>query len=204
MLNVVKNTSGATPVAQKKEVVSVVEQIRLIAFPHNRLAFIIGSLIGSFVPVAVFSLTTHVMGDHHNIVMAWGESLENKFLLVLIAAGAVFSAKSVYGWGLSAFAGDRWKAFGYCVLIEGVMVLSPITWLRFVAMAYLVLINMIATGANLMEPCRTSPEEAIELSEILRELEGKKTRKEIAAERGISVRTLGRRIKQAHSLNLVG
>ena len=57
--------------------VSIVEQIRLIADPQNRIAFVVGSIIGAFVPVAVFALTGHVMESHHNPIIAWQSSRDS-------------------------------------------------------------------------------------------------------------------------------
>lgn len=202
MKNVIAKEQGATETLPNAGVTSIVDQIRMLAFRENRLAFLIGSAIGSFVPVAVFALNSHVMGGHHSLLKAWGEGGETRALLGLILAGAVFSAKSVFGWGLSAFAGDKLKAFGYCALIEGVMVLSPLEWLRWLAMIYLIGINMIATGANLMEVRETPTEEERELSELIRELESGKSKAEVARARKTTVRTVNRRLERARQLNL--
>lgn len=133
---------------------------------------------------------------------------EDMLILGLIAFGALFSAKSVYGWGLSLFALDKWKAIGYCVLIEGVMVISPIEWLRLLAMIFLVGINVIATGANLMElepspSTKTEPATTTQItvvpsgpansaSYILGQLSAGRTKREVADELGITVRHLNR------------
>lgn len=130
---------------------SILEQVRCLADPRNRVAFSVGGIVGAFVPFAVFVLSYKVMGESHNPISAWDESTENKMLLGLIAAGGLFSAKSVYGWGVSAFASDKLKAIGYAVLIEGVLLLSPYLFLKILAGLYLLGINAIATGANLME-----------------------------------------------------
>lgn len=151
-----EESATIAPKKKEKHIVSIVEQVSQITIPRNRAAFVIGAIVGAFVPVAVFALAGHVMGEHHNPVTAWNESTENRYLLVMIAAGCLFSAKSVFGWGLSAFAGDRFKALGYVALIEGAMIFSPFLWLRILAGCYLLAINAIATGANLMERS-TSP-----------------------------------------------
>jgi len=137
--------------AGKTAPLSILEQVKALGDSRNRVAFTVGGIVGAFVPFAVFVLSYHVMGESHNPVTAWQSSLENKMLLALIAAGGVFSAKSVFGYGLSAFAGDRWKAVGYAILIEGVLLLSPYLFLKILAGLYLLGINAIATGANLME-----------------------------------------------------
>jgi len=187
------NTTQSGVVKTQKQIISIISQIRALRSKDNWLAFLVGGLIGSFVPVAVFALNHHVLGETHSLVAAIREGGERWCLLGLILAGAVFSAKSVYGWGLSAFAGDRIKALGYCVLIEGVMVLSPLEWLRVVAMVYLVAINVIATGSNLME---VEPEVG-DLDALLLELARGRSKQELAQERNISVRHLNRKLASA-------
>lgn len=186
------NQSGA--VKAQKQIVSIISQIRALRSKDNWLAFVVGGLIGSFVPVAVFALNHHyhVINEEHPL-FSLPEGGGQWSLVVLILAGAAFSAKSVFGWGLSAFAGDRVKAFGYCILIEGVMVLSPLEWLRGVAMGYLVLINVIATGTNLME---VEPEMG-DLDTLLAELARGRSKQEVAEQRGISVRHLNRKLATA-------
>jgi hypothetical protein len=66
----------------------------------------------------------------------------------LVAGGLVYSAKTVWQWGRLAFA-CPWKATGFVLLLEGVMVLSRIEWLSVAALVYLVGINAIATGCLL-------------------------------------------------------
>jgi hypothetical protein len=47
-----------------------------------------------------------------------------------------------------AFA-SGWKAAGFCVLLEGVLLVSRTPWLSVAALAYLCAINGIATGVRL-------------------------------------------------------
>lgn len=187
----------------------IIAQIKAIRQKENWLAFIIGGTFGAFVPVAVFALNQHLHREMSLVQVVLAHEIEDMLVLLLIAAGAVFSAKSVYGWGLSLFAGDLWKAAGYCVLIEGVMVISPIDWLRMLAMIVLVAINVIATGANLMElpssipePTTTTslaviqPGPADSVAYILGQLSSGRTKKEVAVELGITIRHLNRLISQ--------
>ena len=69
-------------------------------------------------------------------------------LTVLIAGGLVFSAPNAWQWARSAF-GCPWKATGFVVLLEGVMICSAIGWLAACSLALLVAINAIATGTRL-------------------------------------------------------
>ena len=68
--------------------------------------------------------------------------------LYLVLGGLAYSAKTVWQWGTVAFQ-NAFKAFGFVVLLEGVMVTSHILWLSITALVYLMAINGIATGCNL-------------------------------------------------------
>jgi hypothetical protein len=67
---------------------------------------------------------------------------------LLVLGGLLFSAKTVYAWTAAAF-DDRAKALGFVVLVEGALLLAPSPALRYVALAYLVTINALGTGARL-------------------------------------------------------
>jgi hypothetical protein len=134
-----------------KKYTTVGRQLRLLS--TNYKLFGVGAIVGGFVPVAVFVLSNHLGGPEHDLVSAFlvkEKLLNNSIIAALILAGCVFSAKSVYGWGASAFVHDRWKAVGFCVLIEGVMVFSPVELLHWLAGTFLLAINAIATGSNLI------------------------------------------------------
>jgi hypothetical protein len=62
--------------------------------------------------------------------------------------GLVYSAKTVWQWGTVAFQ-NAFKALGFVILLEDVMVTSHIPWLSITALVYLMAINGIATGCNL-------------------------------------------------------
>lgn len=118
----------------------VVEQIRQSFEPGARLATFAGMILGGFVPVGSFVVC------HEELPHA--EGWRQVALLTLIAGGLVFSAKSVFQWSAAAFA-DRWKASGFVVLVEGLMVLSQTRGLSFAALALLVAVNGLATGVIL-------------------------------------------------------
>jgi hypothetical protein len=124
-----------------------IEQIKRAFKKANRLPFIIGALMGSFVPVAVFFLTQYTMGVSHDIVAG---VQEYPWLMGLILGGCVFSAKSVFQWSRAAFAKDTIKAIGFVVILEGCMVLAPIIALKIIAGLFLVLINAFSTGSAVL------------------------------------------------------
>lgn len=116
---------------------SIVDQFRMATQKQNRWATAAGFLIGGFVPSATFFLV------HYGVATsAW--------LWIIVAGGLLFSAKTVFEWGCVAFQ-NGWKAFGFCLLVEGVMTFSPanLLYLSIAGLGMLSLINGVATGCNL-------------------------------------------------------
>lgn len=120
--------------------VGVVGQIKTAFSRGSRLATIIGLILGGFVPVGSFVVCHEELPRETGWVAF--------YLLVLLAGGLLFSAKTVWQWSAAAFQ-DRWKATGFVLLIEGIMVGSKTSWLAWGALAILVVVNGVATGATL-------------------------------------------------------
>lgn len=116
----------------------VVGQIRLAFARGNRLAALVGVMLGGFVPVAVYVVWHRESGNFAGHERAW----------VLAAGGLLYSATTVFEWARMAF-GSRVKAVGFVVLLEGVMVTNSTYWLALVAFGYLVAINGMATACTL-------------------------------------------------------
>lgn len=114
----------------------VLDQVAQATRSHNRLAFTIGALLGGFIPVASYTIC-HL------------ECPQDKRLWALVVAGLAYSALTVYQWASIAFKHPA-KAIGFVVLMEGVILFSHTLWLSFAALFVLVLINGIATAANLI------------------------------------------------------
>lgn len=121
----------------------VVGQVRLALRPRALLATSMGFLLGGFVPLASFWLSHHEL-DGDRPVYA-------QIVTYIVIGGLLYSAKTVYTWGKLAFHMPI-KAFGFVVLLEGVMILSRTPWLTTMALVYLIAINGIATGCNLALP----------------------------------------------------
>lgn len=118
----------------------IVSQVRVALDSRYRLATIIGILIGAFVPFGTFSIAHFEIGANY-----W------QWLSLLPAGGLAYSATTVYGWGKQAF-DSGFKAVGFTVLVEGIMTFSSLEWLSYIALFYLVVINGVATGAQLVLP----------------------------------------------------
>jgi hypothetical protein len=121
--------------------VGVVKQIREAFTRRNSLGTTIGLLLGGFVPVGSFVLCHHEL-PHIESAWAW------RIIALLVVGGLVFSAKTVWQWSASAVQ-DRWKATGFVLLVEGIMVWSHTPWLSYAALGVLVGINGVATGVTL-------------------------------------------------------
>jgi hypothetical protein len=124
----------------KARATGVVAQVRKAFEPKNRLATILGFMLGGIVPLASFAVA------HYEIHR--DAALYSQLPTYLVGGGLLYSAKTVWAWGRMAFQ-NAWKASGFVVLLEGVMVASHLQWLSFAALGYLILINGIATGCNL-------------------------------------------------------
>jgi hypothetical protein len=114
---------------------SIVEQVRMAFQRKNRLAMVCGFVLGCFIPCATFFVA-------HQDVLA------NRLYWILVAGGLLFSAKTVFDWTKVAFQSSA-KAFGFCLLVEGVMTFSTIVYLSWAALVVLALINGIETGCRL-------------------------------------------------------
>lgn len=118
----------------------VVEQIRIAA--RNPLPALLGAAMGAVVPAAVFLVVHRHLDPGRPPWAQWAAPLAYMAL-----GGLVFSAKTVFQWARVAF-DCPWKATGFVILLEGVMVCAPGP-LAAVCLAYLVGINAIATAAQL-------------------------------------------------------
>jgi VIT1/CCC1 family predicted Fe2+/Mn2+ transporter len=119
---------------------NAVQQVRIALRPRNRLATLLGFTLGGFVPLASFFVA------HYELTAATHLYMQPSLYLVL--GGLAYSAKTVWQWGKIAFQ-NAFKAAGFVVLLEGVMVSSHIAWLSIAALVYLMGINGVATGCNL-------------------------------------------------------
>lgn len=119
---------------------SVVNQVREALKGKNRIATSLGALLGGGVPLATFQLV------HHEI--AWEMALYLQMPARLVLGGLLFSALTVYQWARSAF-GSVWKAFGFTILLEGILTFSHTGWLSLGALVYLIAINATATRVKL-------------------------------------------------------
>jgi hypothetical protein len=118
----------------------ITDQVRRAVQKQNRLASIVGAVLGGFVPLATYTIA-HAGPDLHTWL-----GLSS---LALIAGGLAYSATTVLGWAWIAFRSVP-KAIGFVVLTEGTMIFGP-AWLGFCALGILVLINALATACNLAE-----------------------------------------------------
>lgn len=119
--------------------IGVVQQVRLALKPRNRLPTLIGFLLGGFVPLACYWLA------HHEGAAFTSQGAR---ALGLVTGGLAFSATTVFRWAKQAF-DSGFKSAGFVVLAEGVMTTSQTAWLSCAALAYLIVINGVATGVNL-------------------------------------------------------
>lgn len=87
----------------------------------------IAALAAGFLPLASFVIAHHETGDRW---WMWG----------LVIAGLSFSAPTLAEWA-TRWCKDWWKAWGFTVLLEGVMVFSRTDYLAVGGLAILMIIN---------------------------------------------------------------
>lgn len=124
----------------------VVEQVKVACSRQYRLATLIGALLGAAVPFSTYMIA-------HYDFPGWpeydaGQMFRFLVCLSLVAGGLLYSAKTVFQWGELALS-SRAKAYGFTVIMEGVMTFSTIHSLAIMALVYLCAINAIATGVTL-------------------------------------------------------
>lgn len=126
--------------ARKSRKLGVVDQVRLAFARGHRLATMIGFLFGGAPSCLAYYLV------HEQIPVTDGWRLYAS--IAVVCGGLLFSLRTVYQWGVLAL-GSKPKAFGFCVIVEGAMIVALHPAVSLSALAILVLINGIATGTTL-------------------------------------------------------
>lgn len=101
--------------------------IKINAAQKRTIGQAMASVASGFLPIASF-------------VLAHYESKTNPLLWVLVAAALMFSAPTLATWA-QKWCGNAYKAWGFTILLEGVMVFSGTPALSYAGLAILVLIN---------------------------------------------------------------
>ena len=132
--------------------VPITVQLQIALRKGNRLATAIGAILGTVVPVMVYSVT-------HKLPSLTFDNPAFYVLLVMALGGCFFSMKSVIVWGRMAFQGDNLKAISFALLLEGMLVMSGMlpdqAWLGYAALAYLAFINAVSSGCSIALEARS-------------------------------------------------
>lgn len=99
----------------------------LAPYARARLNSLLAAVAGGFIPAASY-------------VLAHIEAPGRTYLYGLVLASLVYSAPTLAAWA-GRWCDGRVKAWGFCALLEGVMILSQIPALNLVGLAILVGIN---------------------------------------------------------------
>jgi hypothetical protein len=163
---------------------NVIDQIRVSAQRGNRLALIVGLVLGAFVPTIAFSVTHEGIDTSHPL---W---LQVNTYIVL--ACLAYSATTVWSW-MRSVTKSRVKATGFCVMIELTMVCSGLYALSVACLVLLIGINAVATGAILALDQKEAKEAAKKTRPVVIKAKVAKTSKVTR----ITKRTSGTRRKAA-------
>jgi hypothetical protein len=118
----------------------VVDRVVLAFKPKNKLATVLGFIAGGAVPIATF------LEAHYDLDRSL--PLHAQVTTYIVLGGLIVSAKTVYAWAKLAF-DDAFKAVGFVVLLEGVMITSQVPVLPLAILALLIGINGVACGCIL-------------------------------------------------------
>lgn len=129
-------------VIKKSKELSVIEQVERSFRRDNLLAIMGGFLFGAMPPISTFTVA-HIAVKPGSLI-----ELASQFSAYLVLGGLVYSSITVYQWKLVAVR-NKWKAFGFVLLTEGVMTFINIPWLCYAALFQLVIINWVANTYNL-------------------------------------------------------
>jgi hypothetical protein len=128
-------------VTDRSATTDIVSQVECaVRYPQ---ATLIGALVGGLVPWFARTLA------HGEVPSAWtsGNHGLAAAMLAVVLGCAVFSALTVYKFGLATF-GDRRKAVGFTLALEGVMLVSTGAT-SAAALIVLILINALANGSSI-------------------------------------------------------
>jgi VIT1/CCC1 family predicted Fe2+/Mn2+ transporter len=120
-----------------------VDQAVAVLRSSSRLSALFGLALGAFVPLASYTII-------HVEVKARPE------LWVLVGACLLFSAFSVFGWARQAF-DHTFKALGFVVLLEGVLMFSRVAWLSLSGLVILMVLNGVTAAVTLQKRRRSQP-----------------------------------------------
>lgn len=102
-------------------------KVQLSAGEQRTVGQFIAALAAGFLPVASFTI-------------AHMETGTRPWMWTLVLAGLMFSAPTLADWALK-WCKDRWKAWGFTILLEGVMIFSSVQYLAATGLFILVAIN---------------------------------------------------------------
>jgi len=115
-----------------------VDQARAAFGNGGRLSALVGLILGSFVPLASYTLI-HL------------EVAARPMLWILVGGGLVYSAISVYQWARQAFHYPL-KDLGFVVLLEGTLTFCSVQWLSLAGLAILMVLNGVSAAVMLQRP----------------------------------------------------
>lgn len=115
--------------------------------PNNLIALALSTLI-AFAPISAF-VTKLCMPDLLPLLddsrsLQVSQAVLIAGCLAIVIGGFTVSAKTVWEW-MAAATGSKIKATGYIFVVEGALMWGPVVELSYVALAFVVSINMIAT-----------------------------------------------------------
>jgi hypothetical protein len=139
------------PVELPPEPKTLIDFVKFCFTRENIPATIVALIFGGFIPFAVWWLSHKQL----NIIELRDGSFNSVIAIPLILGGLAYSATTVVELSTLAFH-KRSKAWGFTILLEGVLLGASTTWLSISALLYLILLNAVGTAVSVTRPINKS------------------------------------------------
>lgn len=131
---------------------TLIDFVKFCFTRENIPATVVALIFGGFIPFAVWWLS-HKQLDVTSLKTG---NFSSVVAIPLILGGLAYSATTVVELSTLAFH-KRAKAWGFTILLEGVLLGASTTWLSISALVYLILLNAVGTAVSVTRP----PEETL-------------------------------------------
>jgi len=126
---------------------TLIDFVKFCFTRENIPATVVALIFGGFIPVAVWWLSHKQL----NVASLKTGDFNSVVAIPLILGGLVYSATTVVELSTLAFH-KRAKAWGFTILLEGVLLGASTTWLSVTALIYLILLNAVGTAVSVTRP----------------------------------------------------
>lgn len=135
------------PVELSPEPKTLIDFVKFCFTRENFPATVVALIFGGFIPFAVWWLSHKQL----NVADLKAGDFGSMVAIPLILGGLVYSATTVVELSTLAFH-KKAKAWGFTILLEGVLLGASAQWLSISALVYLILLNAVGTAVSVTRP----------------------------------------------------